>query len=147
MASQQIKAVWSFILAWAFLMLFLAVFIQMRDYYGNNPILRRRLGVIEPFQAQIDTTGAEEKSTLEPDNAYLSSPREPYNLLNGWLAPATTQLHPTSEQCYSLDFQKRLEPAGSYRQMTNNYKRGDPDSCSAPDHDLVLGFYKAEPLA
>lgn len=144
MAIQNIKAVWSFVLAWVFLILFLALFIQMRDYYGNNPILRRRLGVIEPFQ--VNTTGTAEKSTLEPDDVHLE-PREPYNLLNGWLPPADKQMRPTSKECYDVDFQKRLEPTGNYNQMTNNYKHGDPDSCSGLSHELVLGFYKTDPLA
>jgi hypothetical protein len=146
MANLNVKAAWSFILAWVFLMLFLALFIQSRDYYGNNPILRRRLGVVEPFQSK-DTEGNGEVSALSPGDPDLNSPRTPYNLLNGWLPPADKQLRPTSEQCYGVDFQKRLEPTGNYRQMTNNYKRGDPDSCSGLNHDLVLGFYKVDPLA
>lgn len=144
MASQQVKAVWSFVLAWVFLILFLALFIQMRDYYGNNPILRRRLGVIEPFQ--VNVTGSTEKSMLEPDDVRLK-PREPYNLLNGWLTPTDKPMRPTSKQCYEVDFQKRLEQTGNYNQMTNNYKHGDPDSCSGLNHEFVLGFYKTDPLA
>jgi len=52
---------------------------------------------------------------------------------------------PTSQQCYEKDWTRGLEPAGSYAQRTNNYKHGTPDSCSAPNHDLILDFYKAKP--
>jgi hypothetical protein len=49
-----------------------------------------------------------------------------------------------SQTCYETDFQVRLEKTGNYRQLTNNYKRGDPDSCSAPLQDTAMGFYKVD---
>ena len=52
---------------------------------------------------------------------------------------------PTSQQCFERDWTRGLERAGSYAQRTNNYKHGTPDSCSAPNHDLILDFYKAKP--
>lgn len=48
-----------------------------------------------------------------------------------------------SRSCYATDFQRILEKAGSFRQLTNNYKRGYPDSCSGTNQELVLNFYKA----
>jgi hypothetical protein len=52
---------------------------------------------------------------------------------------------PTSQHCFVMDYARNYERAGSYAQRTNNYKRAYPDSCSAPNHDLVLDFYKAKP--
>jgi hypothetical protein len=40
-----------------------------------------------------------------------------------------------------------ISKTGTFRQMTNNFKRGYPDSCSAPYQELVLNFYKADPMA
>jgi hypothetical protein len=140
--------VWMLVLAWVFLMLALALFIQARDYLGDNPILRQRLSVKEPFQTggnlKVDDN-IEQTKFMSGDPA-LNTPREPYNLLNGWLAPAETQMRPTAQKCHEVDFETRLEKTGNYIQRTNNYVHGDPDSCSAPTHELVLGFYKPEPL-
>ena len=51
---------------------------------------------------------------------------------------------PTSQQCYTTDFTRAYERAGSYSQKTNNYKHDYPDSCSSWNHDLVLDFYKSK---
>ncbi len=47
----------------------------------------------------------------------------------------------SSQTCYETDFSKDLEKVGSYRQMTNNYKRGTPESCSAPRQDVIHSVY------
>jgi hypothetical protein len=47
---------------------------------------------------------------------------------------------PTSQKCYNVDYAPTLE-LSSYAQRTNNYKHKIPDSCSAPNHDLILNFY------
>jgi hypothetical protein len=52
----------------------------------------------------------------------------------------------TAQTCYESDFETRLERTGNYRQLTNNYKRGDPDSCTAPLQDVALGYYKVDPV-
>lgn len=49
----------------------------------------------------------------------------------------------SSQTCYETDFSKDLEKVGSYRQMTNNYKRGTPESCSAPRQDVIHSVYTA----
>lgn len=71
-----------------------------------------------------------------------------YSLLNGVLElkdrPKSGSLN--SQKCYEGDFQTRIEKTGNYRQLTNNYKRGDPDSCSTPKHEFVNAFYKIEPI-
>jgi hypothetical protein len=48
----------------------------------------------------------------------------------------------TAGECYKLDSSVDAEILGNYHQKTNNYKRGTPDSCSAPRHELVGSFYK-----
>jgi hypothetical protein len=52
-----------------------------------------------------------------------------------------------SRSCYATDFQRMIDKTGNFRQMTNNYKRNYPDSCSSPYQELVLNFYKADPMA
>jgi hypothetical protein len=149
--------VWGCILGWAFLMVLLAFFIQARDYYGMNPIVRHRLAVKEAFQtlgapAEPKDISEEAGPGIQPAAAALADKRTPYTLLNGWLAPVEASDTPspassfTAERCHESDFQTRLEPTGNYRQMTNNYKRESPDSCSAPLQETVLGFYKIDAL-
>ena len=74
-----------------------------------------------------------------------TSPRSPYSLLplptkNG----STVADGPTSEQCYKTDFQAsdKVTLLPSYAQTTNNYKHKNGESCSAPNHDLILGIYR-----
>ncbi len=69
---------------------------------------------------------------------------ESYDLLKGVLKGFPERRiaeGPTAQTCFDRDFGRSIERAGSYAQRTNNYKRGYPDSCSAPNHDLVLDFY------
>jgi hypothetical protein len=109
---------------------------------------------------------------VSPGNPGLNEPRAQFNLLADWLpgfapTPAPKDLEPedilngatspmtaagqntdflNAQRCFEGDFQTRLERTGNYRQLTNNYKRGDPNSCTAPLQNLVLPFYKVEPL-
>ncbi len=74
---------------------------------------------------------------------------QPYHLLGDEMAPPRineTISCVNSRSCYSTDFERMVSKTGNYRQMTNNYKRGYPDSCSAPYQELVLNFYKADPM-
>ena len=51
---------------------------------------------------------------------------------------------PNSEDCYRHNYQACINSVGgSYAQMTNNYKRSNPDSCSSPLHEFLGNFYKA----
>jgi hypothetical protein len=113
-----------------------------------NPILRERLNVIEPFQTKPNPEGdLSPVEDISPAPTSLENPRQPYNLLNGVLPAFKGKApSPTSKRCYDEDFQTRIERTGNFRQLTNNYKRGTPDSCSSPNHDLLLSFYKVEPL-
>lgn len=68
-----------------------------------------------------------------------------YDLLKDWI-PGKKEPRcptgPTSQKCYMSDFMRSLERAGSYRQMTNNFLHKYPDSCSAPNHNLITNFYQ-----
>jgi len=46
-----------------------------------------------------------------------------------------------SRSCFAADFDRLQEKTGNFRQLTNNYKRGYPDSCSSPFQELVMSFY------
>jgi len=136
---KKFGSMWGFVLAWIFLTILLVFYLQARDFYGSNPIVRRRQEVIEAFQEMSDP---DRDAGGDPGLGQL---RKPYNLLD-WISAAEKPLYPTAKGCREADFQIRLERTGNFRQMTNNYKRGDPDSCSTPLHDLTLAFYKPEPV-
>jgi hypothetical protein len=140
---KTLGAAWTFILGWLFLTILLVFYIQARDFYGANPIVRKRLDKIEAFVNQPQDSEEPTKAGGDPG---LTNPRQPYNLLNGWLPNLETPVYPTAKSCRDVDFQTRLERTGNFRQLTNNYKRGDPDSCSTPLQDLTLAFYKTEPI-
>lgn len=75
---------------------------------------------------------------------------QPYHLLADEMSPPRvneTISCVNSRSCYATDFERMVSKTGNYRQWTNNYKRGYPDSCSAPYQELVLNFYKADPMS
>ena len=75
---------------------------------------------------------------------------QPYHLLSDMLSPPRTKESIScvdSRSCYAVDFDRMVSKTGNFRQFTNNYKRGYPDSCSSPYQELVLNFYKADPMA
>ena len=85
--------------------------------------------------------------TPGPANLYND---QPYHLLSDMLSPPRTKESIScvdSRSCYAVDFNRMLSKTGNFRQMTNNYKRNYPDSCSAPYQEMVLNFYKADPMA
>jgi hypothetical protein len=74
---------------------------------------------------------------------------QPYHLLGDEMEPPRVQETIScvnSRSCYATDFERMVSKTGNFRQMTNNYKRGYPDSCSAPHQELVLNFYKADSM-
>ena len=145
---KSIGKVWVFILGWLLVTLLVVFLLQSRMYFGNNPIVRNSLEVKEAFQSQEKVESVEDINLhkMSPADASLNQPRQPYSLLLGWLPLATEPTYTTAESCRGLDFQPRLERTGNFRQLTNNYKRGDPDSCSGPIQDLTLAFYKTTPI-
>ena len=75
---------------------------------------------------------------------------QPYHLLSDMLSPPRTKESIScvnSRSCYAADFDRMVSKTGNFRQLTNNYKRGYPDSCSSPYQELVLNFYKADPMS
>jgi hypothetical protein len=133
---------------WIGLILVILTLSYSYSWLYPNPVVRERLERIEAFTNQKISDPSGELSTLgdiSPSLTSLEKPKESYLILNDILKPyvGKPQLT-TSEGCYNADFQKRLERTGNFRQMTNNYKRGVPDSCSSPNHDLVNSFYKLE---
>jgi hypothetical protein len=75
---------------------------------------------------------------------------QPYHLLGDEMAPPRDKEEISSvnsRSCYASDFQRMVDKTGNFRQMTNNYKRNYPDSCSSPYQELVLNFYKADPMS
>ncbi len=48
----------------------------------------------------------------------------------------------TSERCYRTDMGEVLKPTRNFLQRTNNYRRSHPDSCSAPNHEMIGTFYR-----
>jgi hypothetical protein len=140
--------VWVFILGWLFVTLLVVFLLQSRMYYGANPIVRNRQEIVEAFTSGIAVEENPDinRNELSPANATLDQPRQPYSLLLDWLPLAEGPTYTTAESCRALDFQPRLERTGNFRQLTNNYKRGDPDSCSGPIQDLTMAFYKTTPV-
>lgn len=69
--------------------------------------------------------------------------QQPYHLLNDYLeSPQSKVSSITNQACYGTDFEASIAKTGNFRQLTNNYKREFPDSCSAPFKELVMNFYK-----
>ena len=140
-----------FILGCLFIILLIVFLIQSRLYLGSNTIVRSRIEVQEAFQNEgfqkkVEDVEDINLNGMSPADASLNQPRQPYSLLLGWLPLATETTYTTAERCRALDFQPRLERTGNFRQLTNNYKRGDPDSCSGPIQDLSLAIYKTTPV-
>jgi hypothetical protein len=81
-----------------------------------------------------------------PADATLDSPRVAYGLLNDYMEPATDGsgrlANLTSECAYIADGQRHIEKTGSYGQVTNNYKRKNPDDGSTMLRELSVSFYK-----
>ena len=74
---------------------------------------------------------------------------QPYHLLSDMLSPPRTKEAIScvdSRSCYAVDFNRMISKTGNFRQFTNNYKRNYPDSCSSPYQELVLNFYKTDPV-
>lgn len=107
----------------------------------------------EGFSGQIITPGLFEGAASEPVSGPAPSSlneRIPYHLLQGFLKDAPKDNQDNSSlnscACYGKDFQNRIQLTGNYVQRTNNYKRANPDSCSAPFHELVNNFYEVQKL-
>jgi hypothetical protein len=73
--------------------------------------------------------------------------RHPYHLLGDVLPSETARASGvTSRSCWATDAEAQLSKVGSYRQLTNNWRREYPDSCSMGRQEMVLGFYEPRAL-
>lgn len=73
--------------------------------------------------------------------------RHPYHLLGDVLPAETARASGvTSRSCWATDAEAQLSKVGSYRQLTNNWRREYPDSCSMGQQDMVLAFYEPRSL-
>ena len=73
---------------------------------------------------------------------------QPYHLLQDERANAKPMLSTVSTAgCYATDMEQHLSKVGQYRQLTNNYRRAGPDSCSAPWKELLFHFYEMTPFS
>jgi hypothetical protein len=113
-----------------------------------------------PAEVASEGLGSLLKSQLNKESAVLEFPpntpgpadvynNTPYHLLGDEMSPPRVQESLScvnSRSCYATDFERMVSKTGNYRQMTNNYKRGYPDSCSAPYQELVLNFYQADSI-
>ena len=114
----------------------------------------------KPAGVELEDEGSLLKQKAGKEDSVLEYPPEspgpaslynnnPYHLLSDELPPPREKEALScvnSRSCYASDFERMVSKTGNYRQMTNNYKRGYPDSCSAPYQELVLNFYKADPM-
>ena len=81
-----------------------------------------------------------------PLNGPAPDPSEAnYELLSDVLeaTPNSGISNTNARSCYATNFERELEKTGNFRQFTNNYQHGYPDSCSSPFSELVLPFYKS----
>jgi hypothetical protein len=106
----------------------------------------------EAFEAFEDAPAKEPPVLAYPPNG--PSPvdlynKQPYHLLSDVMQPPRMKEALScvnSRSCYATDFQRMIEKTGTFRQLTNNYKRGFPDSCTGWQQELALNFYKADPV-
>jgi hypothetical protein len=96
----------------------------------------------------FQVTAAHQSGFVGSPKTVDPNPRNPYHLLNGWLESGNKDSIGclTAGCCHETDFEQRTNKVGNYLQRTNNYKRGDPENCSAPFQELTLSFYKPTPL-
>lgn len=141
-----------FIGIWAIAILAMALVIRYTQYKSFF-IVRPAIEVKEPFENVPEKVrGITEASTdldkVQPADADLANLSRPYHLLRGTLPDATRDKTSglSAQRCFETDFNRRIEKTGNYRQLTNNYKRLNPDSCTAPMTELVTSFYNITPL-
>ncbi len=115
------------------LVLFLSIFLLPKSLEFIPPAFAK----ISPIQK---AEGFEE--LLAP--ATLDKPRKPYHALGDWLQDSSRDIVGcmTARCCYETSMQNRIDLVGNYRQMTNNYRHGYPDTCSAPLTQFVTAFYQ-----
>jgi hypothetical protein len=117
------------------------------DQLAEEVALASRQGIVQ-------ATGTEDPILSYAPNGPAPFPaggsRDPYALLADEFK--TDNLPPgsigtvNSKSCFLKDFGRLIERTGNFKQMTNNFEHGYPDSCSAPYHELILDVYKDKGL-
>lgn len=124
----------------AFAVLIVLYFIDIRDITKNllESYINNTYSVVKPTMSFI-----EPMVDLMPEEV-----TQPFSLLKGVLPLKDIQTGGllNSKTCYESDFQNRLEKTGNFKQLTNNYKRNDPESCSSPFQEFVTAYYDVKPL-
>ncbi len=129
----------------AFILIFM-ICVMTYGTYKNSMVFSG----IEPNKRGYPYAADSNEGFKTSDNELMkySSPvdlynQHPYHLLNDYLeSPQTKVSSVTNQACYGTDFEASIAKTGNFRQLTNNYKREFPDSCSAPLKELVMNFYK-----
>lgn len=81
--------------------------------------------------------------TLIQDVSCLKSVERVAAADKGPWTEGTAGNEPNAEDCYRHNYQACMNSTGgSYAQVTNNYMRTNPDSCSSPFHEFLGNFYK-----
>ena len=94
----------------------------------------------------LNAKEAFENQQLKPSTYDISNIDKPYVLLGDTLETKNCLGMLDAKRCYLGSFQSRIEKTGNYRQLTNNYKHTDVESCSALLTEFVNSFYNVEPL-
>jgi hypothetical protein len=58
------------------------------------------------------------------------------------LQPASGPGNLSAKTCFATDFIAQNQKVGDYSQKTNNFKHGNPDSCSSPRTEFVNSIYR-----
>jgi hypothetical protein len=136
-----------------------------RRFWRNwHPWVGYRMGgwryVREGFDSVPEKINKGEKNMGERDDMIMDYPPNspsvaditdnvPYHLLKDqFRTPCKPEQlsQVNSRSCYATDFQRMIEKTGNYSQLTNNYKRGYPDSCTGTYQELTSSFYSVEPM-
>ena len=123
----------------------LVVYVFYKQYLRK--LMERREGFtsVQPdvFLSKIVPGGNDERSVLRPNSVVDS-----YLIVESSALPSLDQdtarsnfSKMTSELCYRADRSEVLKKTRNYLQRTNNYQHSHPDSCSAPNHELIGTFY------
>jgi len=120
----------------------LVLYVFYNDYLQVNSEGFRNVPQ-DVFAEKIIPGGNEEESVLSPGSTVNELLAESVKL------PAMDQQQAranwgrmTSETCYRSDKSEVLNKTRNFFQRTNNYIHTHPDSCSAPNHELIGTFYK-----
>lgn len=123
--------------------------IRFPHYDAYDPI-RSYGGPVEGFEEQKPKASSHEEQDVCEVHARVSDlqSNQPYHLLQDERANAR---HPRlstvpTATCYQTDMEQHLSKVGNFRQLTNNYLRSGPDSCSAPWKELLFHFYETTPF-